>query len=223
MRVTIHSAVMILLVAFLLQAGQQPPQQFATVRLKVLDSYGQQRFACRVVSFRQQKPEGNAEYRDSFDGLVGSKIPFAFGISYSVLVDCADGSRASYPFVYVTHSEELLVLVSWTPRGDYVTGPEPRLAVSVNVDSRMRLTDQTWIKAVGVYTNDWEVAQVDPRRFQAGLFSIVPGRYLVLLLDGEKLICTQQIRFLREHAHLALSLSTEGCKAQGDSLLKVVQ
>jgi len=220
MKTIVRGALLIIFGTCVMIAGEQiPRKQYATVKLKILDSYGRSRQGCRVTEFHLHKPEGDAEYRGSFDALVASKIPF--GNTYSVLVKCADGSIASYPYVGVTHSEQLLVLVSWIPDEDYVTGPEPRLAIAVSTDSKSRLSDHAWVKAVGVYADGTEVAQVDPVTGVAGLYSIVPGRIIILILDGEKLICTQQINFLREHAHLALSLTPDGCKAQGDSLVVV--
>jgi hypothetical protein len=93
----------------------------------------------------------------------------------------------------------------------------------VSLETKVPLSDRAWAKIVGVYIDKAEEAQIDPNSRTAGFFSIVPGKYLALLLDGEKLLCTKQIIFRREHAHLTLSLSADGCTAKGDSLAEPVE
>ena len=196
MRIMARTFFLVIFGAYALLGGQDiSREQYATVSLKILDSYGHQRPGCHVTKFRRKKTQGGADYQGSFSGLVGSKIPSGFGLTYDVLVYCTDGSHASNPFVAVTRSEEFIVLVGWVPDGDYVTGPDPRLKIKVDADSAANIADHAWIKAVGVYMDDSEVAQIDSQSHSAGLFSIVPGRYLILLLNGEKVICTQQINF----------------------------
>lgn len=200
---------------------QAPKVQLANVTLHVVDSYGHTRPGCRVIQFQSSDPYDKTDYHGSFSGLSAARIPI--GTAYSALLRCADGSVASYPSVSITHAKEYLVIVSWIPDEDYVTGPAPRLTVSVSSVEARKLPDDLWIKSFGVYLNDAEVAPVDIKDHKVGLFSIVPGTYLIALFEGERIACMKQINFLGPHAKLALRLSADGgCSAEVDSQAELV-
>jgi len=102
--------------------------------------------------------------------------------------------------------------------GDWVTGPEPRLAISVDTNSEIHLSEQAWIKVVGVYVDSAEVGKINSQTHTADLYNVIPGTYLVVLLDADKIICTKAVEFSQEfqaHARMKVSVTASGCMVDG--------
>ncbi len=203
-----------------LGAGPNPPQKFATVTLSVLSSLGQSQAGCHLLEFVLLDDGANADYKSRFDGLVGKNIPF--GYSYRVSVKCTDPGAGGSFWIPVLRSDQFVVLSSWPHLGDYFTGDEPRLTVSVSRHSGAQTLGQAWVKVIGVYVDGREVDKLDSQSGATRFYHLEPGRFLVLLLTGERVLCTKQIDVLGPEARLELSLSGQGCKAEGLSSVKVV-
>jgi len=203
-----------------------PAQRSATVTVVVLDSRGHPQAGCKVLAFARlndgtNKDIAKTDYKDKFDGLIGRNIPF--GYRYQVDIRCGEeGVRGTF-LASVERADQFIVLSGWTNLGDYVTGPVPRLEVFVRRESTRQIEHKTWVKLVGLYLDTSEIDEVHPQTQSASFFSIVPGRYFLLVVDGESLACAKQIDFLESHAQLELTLSKEGCKAERTSSAKVLE
>jgi len=186
-----------------------------TVTLSVLDSFGRPRSDCHVTRFFSDSPYEKAEYKNKFDKYAGEKIPYA---AYTLFLKCDDGKPLGPVYVDVSRPQEFVVIAEWRNMGDWVTGPDPRLAISVETDAETHLSERAWVKVVGVYVDSAEVGKVNPQTRVADFYRIVPGRYLVVLLDADKIICTKAVEFLQEfqaHARMKVSVSAAGCKVDG--------
>ena len=192
-----------------------PATKTGTVNLSVLDSFGGPRSDCHVTRFSSDTPFEKAEYKNNFAKYVGQKIPYAV---YTLFLRCDDGKPIGPVYVDVSRPREFIVIGEWGNMGDWVTGPDPRLAVSVETAAGTHLSDRAWIKAVGVYVDSAEVDELNPQTHLAGFYRIVPGRYIVILLDDDKIVCTKAVEFLQEfqpHAKMKMSVSAAGCKVDG--------
>lgn len=208
MKTALCSLIFILLLGLPLIAGQSAPQ-VAAVRISLSDSYGQIERACSVKGFTSFDEGERPDYASHFAGLVGQDVPF--GQRFRVILQCA-GNQVFGPFwVAVDRPDKFIPLASWSHRGDYFTGAEPRLTVSV-LGRPLPQTSESWVKLVGVYLDDQEVDQVDPRSGSARFYDPVPGRYLVLLLRGGDAVCTEQIDILGPGARMSLSPLSNDCK-----------
>lgn len=182
-------------------------QKFATVTLNVLDSFGLRRPDCSVAEFVLQDDDGNLDFRDHFTHLVGRDIPY--GSSYRVRVKCADDSTQGPFLISVTRANEFRVLGAWLHRGDYVTAT-PRLKIFV-ARNHTEQSHDSWVDLVGVYLHTSHTDSIDPDSGEAAFYNIVPGRYIVLLLNGEKLTCLKQIDFVEVPARLQLYPANGAC------------
>lgn len=192
----------------------------ATVTLLPLDSFGGARQGCQVVEF-VTLDDLETDYKMRFEGLRAKNIPF--GADYRTHIKC-DDQRGSGPFfVTVNRSDQFIVLGSWLHRGDYVTGPSPRLTVSVAGTLDAGPSPKTWVKIVGVYLDHSETGKVDPESHSAMFYDLVPGRYLVLILSGKKLSCTKQVDFFGAHTGLDISISQKSCTARESPGIQIVQ
>jgi hypothetical protein len=195
----------------------------ATVTLSVLDSFGHPRSDCHVVQFSSDEPFKKAEYKNKFRKYIGENIPYAI---YTLFLRCDDGRSLGPRYITVGRSQEFFVIGQWRNIGDWVTGPDPRLAIFVETDGETHLSSRTWIKIVGVYVDSAEVDEVNSQTHVASFYDIVPGRYLVILLDGDKIICTRPVEYLREfesHAKMKLSVSVGGCKVDGLGSIRAIE
>jgi hypothetical protein len=186
-----------------------------TVTLSVLDSFGRPRSDCHVTRFFSAAPYEKAEFKNKFAKYLGEKIPYA---AYTLFLRCDDGKPIGPVYVDVHRPQEFIVIGEWRNMGDWVTGLDPRLAVSVETDAETHLSEQAWVKVVGVYVNSAEVDEVSPQTHLAAFYRIVPGRYLVVLLDADRIICSKAVEFLQEfqsHAKMKLTVSNTGCKVDG--------
>jgi hypothetical protein len=193
----------------------RPESKTGTVTLSVLDSFGHARSDCHVTQFASEEPFKNAEYKNNFKKYSGENIPYAV---YTLFLRCDDGKPLGPIYVDLSRPQEFVVVGRWRNMGDWVTGPDPRLAVSVETDAETHLSDRAWVKVVGVYVDSAEVDEVNPQTHVAGFYKIVPGRYLVILLDSDRVICTKAVEFLQElqpHAKMKVSVSASGCKVDG--------
>jgi hypothetical protein len=186
-----------------------------TVILSVLDSFGRPRLDCHVTQFSSHAPYEKAEFRARFAKYVAEKIPYA---TYKLSLRCDDGTPLGPAYVVVSRPQVFVVIGEWRNMGDWVTGPAPRLSVRVDTEAGTHLSDRAWVKVVGVYVDSAEVDRINPQTNAAGFYSIVPGRYLVMVLDDDKIVCAKAVEFLEEfqaHAEMKLSVSAAGCKADG--------
>ncbi len=191
------------------------PTKTGTVNLSVLDSFGHPRSDCHVTRFFSEAPHKKADYKNNFARYVGEKIPYA---GYTLFLRCDDEKPLGPIYVDVSRLQQFVVIGGWRNMGDWVTGPDPRLSVSVETDAGSRISDRAWVKVVGVYVDSAEVDEVNPQTHLAGFYKIVPGRYIVILLDDDKIVCTKTVEFLQEfqpHAKMKMSVSADGCKVDG--------
>jgi len=193
------------------------------VTLSVLDSFGHPRSDCHVTQFASDEPFKKADYKNKFDKYVGENVPYA---AYTLFLRCDDGKPLGPVYVDVSRPQEFVVIGEWRNMGDWVTGPDPRLAISVETDAETHLSDQAWVKVVGVYVDSAEVDELNPQTHVASFYKIVPGRYVVLLLDGNKIICAKPIEFAGEfqaHAKMKLSVAAGSCKVDGLGSIRPVE
>lgn len=176
--------------------------QFGAVTVSAVDSFGRPRADCKVAEFRSMDDE-EVDYVDRFDGLTGHDIPV--GHSYRIHLRCADAESAGPFFALVNRQDAFLVLGAWLNRGDYETGSTPRLTVNVD-QARSQISSEAWVKIIGIYTSVSEADRIDSQTHSARFYDPQPGRYLLLLLDGEKVVCTKQIAIEAPKAQLRLVL-----------------
>jgi hypothetical protein len=196
----------------------RPPHKVAQVTLRFVDSFGNPQEGCRVVEFSSMDDDAKVDYSKSFDGLVGEKIPY--GNRYKVFVKCLGEKSRVATVVSVGRPEEFIVLSEWLHLGDYVT--HERISISVQSKSGKQLSNDVWVKLVGIYLDNSELDRIDPQSHSAKFYDIPPGRYIVLVMDGEKLACTKQIDFLEAGARLDISLMEHGCKVEEASSVRVI-
>jgi hypothetical protein len=161
------------------------------------------------------------DYSDKFEGLVGRKIP-VMGIyrPFRLHVHCSDGSSGPY-FVSVSQAETFALVGGWAHLGDYVTGPEARLTISLASPLSEELSHVMWVKTVGVYLDTSETERIDPQSNSAAFYTVVPGRYILFILTGNRVICMKQVMLQGPHARLKLSISEQSCKVDEASFLSV--
>ncbi len=190
-------------------------QKTGTVTLSVLDSFGRPRSDCHVTQFSSAYPYQKAEYKNKFANYIAQEIPYAI---YTLFMRCDDGKPLGRVYVNVSRPQQLVVIGEWRNIGDWVTGPDPRLAISVETDAEVHLSEQAWVKVVGVYVDDSEVSKINPQTHTADFYNLVSGRYLVVLLDADKIICTKAVGFSQEfqsHAKMKMSVTATGCTVDG--------
>ena len=204
-------------------APPDKPQKTSTVSLSVLDSFGHPRSDCRVWHLSSEAPFAKADYSGRFSKYVGENIPYGY---YTLFLKCDDGLTMGPKYLRVGRAQEFFVVGQWRNIGDWVTGPDPRLAISVETNAGVPLTDHAWVKIVGVYIDSAEVDKLNSETHMADFYEIVPGRYLVTLLDQDRIICTLPFEYLAQldgHARMKLTVSTGGCKADGMDSIRVLQ
>lgn len=204
-------------------APPDKPQKTSTVSLSVLDSFGHQRPDCHVWHLSSDAPFAKADYSSRFSKYIGEKIPYGY---YTLLLKCDDRLTMGPKYLSVAHPQEFFVVAQWRNIGDWVTGLDARLAISVETNAGVTLTDRAWVKIVGVYVDSAEVAKLNSESHIAAFYEIVPGRYLVTLLDEDRIICTLPFEYLWEldaHGRMKLTVSTGGCEAEGMHSIRVLQ
>lgn len=192
-------------------------EKSATVTISFFSSFGRPITGCDVADFKSFNDPDKSNYANRFHGLTASGIPF--GRTYRVILKCQ--TVAAYtPFskglfgpywVSVNRAEEFIPLDAWLRRthGDYY----PHLAAYV-VDDRPS-SGQLWIRLIGDYSGDMEVSHVDPKSASAHFYNFEPGRFLLLLFDGDKLVCNNQIDLLGPDGQIRLFVSPSGCTVKG--------
>jgi hypothetical protein len=193
-----------------------------TVTIRFVDYFGAPWPDCHVEEFTSTfGKDVGSDYASRFRGLTGRNIPFNLG--YRVVVQCAKPDYPSFPFsVDVTRDRAFIVVSDWMHRGDYETGSDPRLAVSVV--PRPPEVGQAWVKLLGVYMDHSASDGVDPETGEARFhWMIVPGTYMVLLFTPDKLVCAKEIELLEPHGRLELEPTPNGCTAKALALVKVIE
>lgn len=196
-----------------------PQQKASTVTLRVLDSFGKPQSDCHLREFVLLDEGRGRDYLDHFTGTVGRDIPY--GLTYRAHVKCADQRAGGTFLVSVGRSDEFLVLASWLNLGDYVTGPEARLTVAVRPTQETELTNGAWIKLVGAYVDRTEVDKINSESHTARFYHVVPGKYLMMLFIGDRVICTKQIEFVAASANLELTISGQSCNMASQTGVKL--
>ncbi len=187
----------------------------------ISDSFGYEQSDCRVREFVSLENEKNSNYASHFSGLQGRMVPY--GPIYRVDVKCSDGRGGGTFLVAVERANAFLVLASWLNVGDYVTGPMPRLTISVNAKREPALTRGAWIKLVGLYLNQTEVDKLDGGSHVARFYDVVPGRYIMFLFAADGLVCTKQVDLVKAPTDLNLLVSGQSCDVEGESSERIQQ
>lgn len=202
--------------------GVSPPEKFATVTLDVVDPFGHQQTGCSVMRFARTDRDEEGDYTARFDGLIGKNIPF--GNEYATFVRCSGQGTAGFVHASVRRPDQYMVVVVSAQRGDNVTGEVPRLAVSIRGDLKSRISGTTWVEVIGIYVDTREIDRTDPETGPARFYGlgIGPGRYIVLVHTGDKLVCTQQIDILGPEARVGFLLSQLGCSAEAASSVRLI-
>jgi len=198
------------------------PRRSATVTLSLFSSFGEPIAACHVQGFLSFNDGDKTEYRARFHGLTGTGIPF--GKTYRAILKC-ERERVLGPFwVSVQRTHAFVVLGVWSHpgHGDYYTGAEPRLTVYV-IDSPVSKTEQQWIRIVGEYSDEQEVDEVSVDSHSARFYNFFPGRFLLLLVTADKLLCDKQVDLLGPGARLQLLVSRNGCTVKTLAAVKAVE
>jgi hypothetical protein len=198
-----------------------PQQKFSAVTITILDSFGHPQSGCRILEFAFLGDEKNNDYASHFDGLEGRMIPY--GSSYRVNVKCSDERSGGTFLVAVERPNAFLVLASWLNIGDYVTGPIPRLTVSLKSKRETELASGAWIKLVGLYLDRTEVDRIDVGSHTARFYEVVPGKYFMLLFVADRLVCTKRFDLVKAPADLELSVSGQSCNVEKESSVQVPQ
>lgn len=208
-----------------LAAFDHQDRKIATVTLTILDSRGNRQTKCRLLAFTLLSDGGNTDiantdYQDRFLGLVGTNIPF--GYRYEINIRCGDAGVRGTFLASVERPDQFIVLSGWPNLGDYVTGPDPRLKVTIHGLPDGRMEPKTWVKLSGVYLDVSEVDKVHEGTDSADFFSVVPGKYMLLVLKGQYVTCARQIDFLEAHAQLDVSVGAHACTAKPSGGVKVL-
>src|SRR5579864_6191134 len=204
------AAFMLASVALIAASTSGQAKQSATVTLSLFTSFGEPIAACHVEGFLSFNEGDRTEYGSRFHGLTGTGIPF--GKTYRAILRCR-GEGVFGPFwVSVQRTHAFVVLGVWSRpgHGDYYTGAEPRLTVYV-VGSPVPKNQQQWIKIVGEYSDEQEVDEVSFDSHSARFYNFFPGRFLLLLVTADKLLCDKQVDLLGPGARLQLLVSRNGC------------
>lgn len=195
-------------------------RKLATVTLSILDSYGKPQIACHVHEFLLQDDGVNTElagtdYENHFTGLVGKDIPLA--LRYRVSVRCGQQGAGRSFEVSVERPDQLLVLSYWPHLGDYVTGAEPRLVLSVVPGKTFQGLSNSWVQISGLYVNYREVDGLDPKTYQARFYGLEPGTYLIILQTPQGLACAEKADVPGPHAKLRLQVLKVGCRVTSET------
>jgi hypothetical protein len=191
-------------------------KQRATVTLTYFDSFGHSAGDCEVKEFTSFNEGDATDYGRYFTAMVGKNIPF--GKSYRVTLSCDQRGMFGPLWASVEKPDQLIILSSFWAHGDgsrggdYNTGFDPRLTISVTPIKDTHLSGRLWMKLMGVYMNQTELAHVDPKSGSAQFFMVFPGRFVLLVLDDNKLVCTKQMDLLSGDATLKISISSSGCR-----------
>jgi hypothetical protein len=201
---------------------QDSQQVLATVTLSVVDAFGQQQSGCHVEKFISHENGAKADLKGRFHDLVGVGIPF--GMDYDVGVKCSDQGSVGFSTIAVRRDGQFIVLTAGPLREDYYTGVSPRLSVLADPISKKYISGHRWVEVLGVFSDFRETDRIDSETKMARFYyyGLVPGKYVMLLFDGDKSVCTIQLDILGPEARLALSVSEQGCEAKGLNAVKVI-
>jgi len=186
-------------------AAEDRATRFASVRISVFDSFGQELRDCSVLYFIEGlhvtefgtvNSDERWDHAAQFSGLSGRGIPFGI---YRLTTTCGDDDFRGSEWVQVRAPEVEVMLAFWPHKGDYQTGSDPRLTVSYGGGTR---GGALWAKAVGVFVDRAETVRLDPSTGKARFFSLLPARYLVLILEEGRLRCASQVDLLDTPAAL---------------------
>lgn len=192
----------------------------ASVKLTVFDTFGQRTPGCTVIAFIEadhvaeigRGHEGDWDRASLFDGLVGHEVPVG---RYRAAVRCDPGDWRADDWVEVRAPISNIMLVMWRHKGDYHTGVGPRLIVSSAGGGN---ASRRWAKVAGVYSGGAETAEFDPGTATAEFYNLIPGRYLLLILEEAKTVCATEIDFLDAPASIRLG---PGCRAESVSGIRI--
>jgi hypothetical protein len=199
-----------------------PSKMAETVTIRFVDHFGAAWQNCHVEEFTSTiGSDLGSDYANRFQGLMGRNIPFS--ISYRLVLRCPKVAYPSSPFFVDVFSDHTFIVVSsWMHRGDYQTGLDPRLTVSVARPASER-AGQAWVRVVGAYVDYLASDGVDPQSGDARFDWPAPGTYMVLLLTPEKLVCAKEIELLEPHGKLELDPTPNGCTAKALEFVKVIE
>lgn len=216
------AAIMLASVGLVASSISGQPRRSATVTLSLFSSFGEPIAACHVEGFLSFNEGDKTEYRSRFHGLTGTGIPF--GKTYRAILRCEQGGILGPFWISVQRTHAFVVLGVWSHpgHGDYYTGAEPRLTVYV-AGSPVPKTEQQWIKIVGEYSDEHEVDDVSVDSHSARFYNFFPGRFLLLLVAADKLLCDKQVDLLGPGARLQLSVSPSGCTVKALAAVKAVE
>jgi len=144
-------------------------------------------------------------------------------IPYTVTVRCAGGYRGSKRAL-IHHPESSVVVTVTRHRGDHYTGESPRLAITFETPDvpKRKAEKQRWVTLAGLFLDYRESSQIDARDQLARFYDVIPGRYLLQVIEPQRLICTRQIDFLEAGASLLLS-GDGSCTVRSAKSARVVE
>lgn len=200
---------------FAAESLQAPAQKFATITLGVFDTFGQQQSGCHVEEFTSPDDGNKVDFKDKFHDLVAEGVPF--GMNYQVVVKCTGQASVGSASVSIDRTNQYVVVNAGPLHGDYYTGAAPRLSVLIDSNSRSQNSGRAWIEVLGVVINFRELDLIDLKTNVAHFYNhgLVPGRYVLLRVEGGKSTCSKLIDIHGPEARLALSSSERGCEATG--------
>jgi hypothetical protein len=193
----------------------------ATVTINVFDTFGHAETGCKVLNFVEaehaaelgMEPQAKWEHASRFDGSVGRNVPAGL---YYANVTCGPQDCRSNASVEVRAPETSLMIACGHLKEDYHTGSKPRLTVAYHAAGG---APPRWAKLVGVYLDRSETARLDQRTGKAEFYGIVPGRYLLILVQEAQTVCVKEIDFLESPAEVSVG---PGCRVEATTKARVV-
>lgn len=200
----IFSAVNVAIPLFSLAVRGVSSDERATVTLIGANSYGRALESCRVRMFASLGGPERVDFASSFKGLVSTEIPYG---EYTAYLACA-GDTGAGSTVRVDRPDQLLVISSHRHIADYYPGLEPRFKITLR---NPPAHTTVWAKLVGVYLNDVDIEPFRGPTHTAFFIQPQPGRYMLMILAPNRLICTTDLITKAQSGSVDLRIEGDRC------------
>ena len=184
--------------------------QTARVTLLPVESNGGALAGCRVGLFLSLGDSDQQDLSPEFTGLQAASVPYG---RYVAAVRCARNAGASST-IRVDRPVQFFV-VSSRHVADYAPGRTPRF--TVRLLQRPPGASILWAKLVGVYLNEVDIEPVVAEGAAASFANPQPGRYVLLILSPDRLICRAEIVIQSPAGSIALRSGDNGCAVEQGS------
>ena len=179
----------------------EAPVEAGTLRLRVVNSYGDGLFVGTHFYVRVISVERNTVVGEGWNKKVFEKLPFGYYLIWAQ----AGGRRARRCLIALNTPERTVRIglpVQWEDEyaypGDYLT-----IRGRIHAPGR-RMTD-VWVKVHGVFLNEWREAQVDHEgKFEVSGLDM--GVYVVEVFHGTRLLHAETVEIDIDQAVTTLSI-----------------